>query len=213
MITRMCGVATIALGLCDVAEANQAADQALAAMAGTLDVKSEPYMNSGKLSGCSLVFDAIEQDWNYRQGGYIKVSGNVGFLRSGDSIGANVKVAVLEIDPNDPTLGLKPSPPTRAYLIDENLQTNLSTLRRVVSSDTPGAIFSIFDLSPTLDMVLSGIQANELTIAFNSKGGETDIQLKLQLDVQEVTQTGERVRSEKMKSDFTKCLTILGKSL
>ncbi|RWO49761.1 MAG: hypothetical protein EOS12_02320 [Mesorhizobium sp.] len=170
-------------------------------------------MNSGKLSGCSLVFDAIEQDWNYRQGGYIKVSGNVGFLRSGDSIGANVKVAVLEIDPNDPTLGLKPSPPTRAYLIDENLQTNLSTLRRVVSSDTPGAIFSIFDLSPTLDMVLSGIQANELTIAFNSKGGETDIQLKLQLDVQEVTQTGERVRSEKMKSDFTKCLTILGKSL
>jgi hypothetical protein len=107
VIVRMCGIATIALGLCDVAEANQAADQALAAMAGTLNVKSEPYMNGGKLSGCTLVFDAIVQDWSYRQGGYIKVSGNVGFLQSGGSVAAALKVIVLEIDPKDPTLGLR----------------------------------------------------------------------------------------------------------
>lgn len=188
-------------------------DQMLAAMAGTLDIKSEPYMNAGKLSGCTLAFDAIAQDWSYRQGGYIKVSGNVGFLRGGQTVGANVKVVVLEIDPNDPTLGLRPSPPSRAYLIDKDLKTNLSTLQRASESDTPGALFSVFELSPTFQMVVDGLAANELTVAFNSKNGATDIQLKLELDVQDVTQSGERIRSDKMKSDFARCLQALADTL
>ncbi|MDX8521129.1 hypothetical protein [Mesorhizobium dulcispinae] len=188
-------------------QADSAVDQALAAMSGTLDVKSQPYFNKGQLSGCTLVFDAITQDWNYRQGGFLKISGNVC-----NNLGANLKVVVLEIDPNEPTLGLKPSAPSRAYLIDDNLKTNLATLRGTPPSDTPGALFSIFEVSPTLDMVLDGLRANKLTIAFNSKGGDTDIQLPLQLDVQEVTQSGERVRSNKAKSDFANCLTALGNS-
>ncbi|AZO35477.1 hypothetical protein EJ072_14120 [Mesorhizobium sp. M2A.F.Ca.ET.046.03.2.1] len=191
-------------------QADSAVDQALSAMAGTLDVQSQPYLHKGQLSGCTLIFDAILQDWSYRQGGFLKISGNVGIMRAGNKLGANLKVVVLEIDPNDPTLGLKPSAPSRAYLVDDDLKTNLATLRGTPASDTPGALFSIFEVSPTLDMVLDGLRANKLTVAFNSKGGDTDIQLPLQLDVQEVKQSGERVRSNKMKSDFANCLTALG---
>lgn len=62
-------------------------------------------------------------------------------------------------------------------------------------------------------MIIDGLTANEITIAFNSKNGDTDIQLKLEPDVQDVKPCGERIRSDKMKSEFARCLQTFGESL
>ena len=120
---------------------------------------------------------------------------------------------MLEIDGSTPKLQMTPSPPSRAYIIDRNLATNLSSLVQGSTSDTPGALFSIFQFSPTFEMVLDALTTNELTVAFNSKGGGTDMQLKLELDVVEVNASGERRRSDKAKKDFLACLGKLGEGL
>lgn len=185
----------------------------LSSMRGTLSVVSQPTLNGGKLTGCTLVYDAIYQDWTYRGGRYLKVAGNVGFAAFDGNVGANLKVVVHEIDASTPQLRMTPSPPSRAYLVNDALATNLESLVRAAESDTPGALFSVFQFSPTFEMVTEGIARNVLTVAFNSRDGGTDMQLPLELDVVDVTNTGERKRSEKAKDSFLVCLTKLAESL
>lgn len=184
-------------------------EQVLASMAGTIDVRSEPYMTSGILTGCHLVFNAIAQDWKYRQGAYIKVSGNVGFVKFNNGLGSNLKVVLHDIEAIAPTLRLKPSPPSRAYLIGQNFQTNLTSVAQSGPSDTPGALFSVFQISPTFEIVMNALEMNKLTIAFNRAGGDSDLQIPLELDVKTVTNDGKRVRSEEAKAGFLACLQAL----
>jgi hypothetical protein len=91
----------------------------------------------------SLFFAAIAQD---RQGSYIGVSGNVGIRKATNNFGVDLKVAVFDIDSSKSPLVLKPSAPSRAYLVGHDFQTNLSTLVSTVPSDTPGALVSLFSI-------------------------------------------------------------------
>jgi hypothetical protein len=188
-------------------------EQWLSTMAGTLNIVAAPYMSEGQLTGCSLIFGAIQQDWTYRQEAYIKVSGNVSLMIVKGKLASTLKVTVVEIDPSMPSLGLNPSPPSRAYLVAPNFGTNLASLVARYPSDTPGALFSVFQLSPTFEMVLDGLKNNRLTIAFNRNDGVSDIQLPLEMDFVEVDNSGNRVRSERMKLEFIECARALGSSV
>ena len=204
------------LGIQTVPAMAQLAEQVtahLAKMVGTLDVSAQPVMSEGKLAGCTLVYNALYRDYTYRRGGFLRVTGNVGLMSLQGSLGSTLKVVVHEMDPTRPDLGLIPSPPTRAYLQGANLETNLSSLVDSGASDTPGALFSIFQFSPTFEMVMEGLQQNQLVIAFNSKGGSTDIRLTIELDVVNFRDDGSRIRSEKAKEEFLACGQALVASL
>jgi hypothetical protein len=181
----------------------------LARMVGTLNVSSQPVMSEGQLTGCTLVFDALYRDFTYRNGGFLRVSGNVGLMTGQNNLGTALKVVVLELDPSKPDMGMNPSAPSRAYLQGSNLKTNLSSLVQSTASDTPGALFSIFELSPTVEFVLEALQENFLTIAFNSMGGNSDIRLAIELDVVDFEADGSRIRSDRTKTEFTNCVVTL----
>jgi hypothetical protein len=178
---------------------------------GTLSVKSNPYFTEGTLQGCTLVFTTLYQDWTYRKGALLRVDGNIGIMAfSSGQIATNLKVVVNELRfDSPPQAKFSPSAPTRAYLVGPDLQTNLSSLLHNGQSDTPGAIFAVFDVSPTFEMLVQSIDSNALTVAFNNLGGDTDIHMKVELDIADVTETGERKRSPKMKGDFLNCLESL----
>ena len=53
------------------------------------------------------------------------------------------------------------------------------------------------------------MDANRITVGFNSRDGSTDIQLPIELDVVEMKDTGEQVRSVQPKIDFLKCVKTL----
>ena len=59
----------------------------LLAMQGTLTVSSQPHLTDGKLTGCTLVYDALYQDWTYRGGRFLKVAGNIGFMSANSNMG------------------------------------------------------------------------------------------------------------------------------
>ena len=174
---------------------------------GTQRVFAQPYMTNGKLAGCNLIFEAMTRDFTYRQGQFIKVDGSIGIMGIGGQIGAVLKVVVNEISP--PSMTFKPSPPSRAYLIGPNFETNLDSLVGANESDTPGALFSVFQSSPTAEMVLIALQSKKITVAFNKKGGPSDIQLPLELDVAQTDDEGTRTRNDEAAAAFNQCLLVL----
>lgn len=180
-------------------------------IAGTQRVYAQPAMTGGKLQGCSLIFEAMIRDFTYRQGQFIKVDGSIGIMDVSGSLGAVLKVVVNEITP--PSLTFNPSPPSRAYLIGSDYATNVDSLISADESDTPGALFSIFQPSPTVGLILTALQSKKITVAFNKKGGLSDIQLSLELDVEHTDAAGTRTRSDQAVTDFSQCMLVLFEQL
>jgi hypothetical protein len=184
------------------AQDSDRAKRSLSAMVGTLSVESETDMSSGNLTGCRFVFTAVAQD---RQGSYIGVSGNVGIRKATNNFGIDLKVVVFDIESSKGRLVLKPSAPSRAYLVDRDYQTNLSSLIATVPSDTPGALVSLFQFHPSFEIMMNGLRRDKITIAFNRGGKDRDIQLPLELDVKSVSESGQRQRSDEAVQSFRSC--------
>jgi hypothetical protein len=183
-------------------------------LVGTLRVYAQPYMIEGKLSGCQYVFETIIRDWSYREGQPLKVTGSVAIMGLGGSIGTTLKVVVNEVrSADDFRLTLVPSPPSRAYLIDREMKTNVSSLIDARQSDTPGSLFSVFSPTPTMGMILEGMESKKITLAFNQKDGRSDLQLPIDLTVEQTDDEGKRTRSEQATIDFATCTQRLIESL
>ncbi len=99
------------------------------------------------------------------------------------------------------------------YLIGSDLRTNIDTLVNSTESDAPGGRFSIFQMSPTTEMIFDAMQSNRLTVAFNRRDGKTDIQLPVELDVISTDENGIRTRSEKNEIAFSQCMSVILKEL
>lgn len=191
------------------AQNSDRARQSLSAMVGTMSVDAETEMSNGSLTGCHFVFTAVAQDSIYRQGAYIGVSGNVGVRRANNNFGIDLKVVVFDIDSSKSSFVLKPSAPSRAYLVGQDFQTNLSSLISTVPSDTPGALVSLFQFHPSFGIIMNGIERGKITIAFNRDEGDTEIHLPLELDVKSISESGQRQRSDEAVRSFGRCIKTM----
>jgi hypothetical protein len=193
--------------------ANETIELMLSKVQGTLSVKSEPYLSEGKLGGCSLVYSGVLQDWKYREGKFLKVFGNVSIMAANGRLGHMLKVGVRVLNPNVAGFGNEFAVPTRIYLVGKDFSTTLNSSVRIEKADTPGAALGIFQMEPAFNILLSGLKANKLTIAFNSMGGNSDFQLPIELNVVDRKPNGETIRSEVAKTEFIECLTALSENL
>lgn len=185
----------------------------LSKIVGTQSVLFEPQVRNGDLIGCTFSYDALVRDWKYRNGGFLKVSGSLGILGPDGSFGAMQKLVVNHIDYSGPTPQIVPSRPSRLYMRDQNYRTNLDSLVNSAESDSPGSVFSVFSVSPTMEIILAGIEHGEIIVAFNQLDGESDIELPIDLDVASMDQEGNRTRSNDARKAFLKCLLTLSKQV
>ena len=116
---------------------------------------------------------------------------------------------VFDIDASKSPFVLRPSAPSRAYLVDHDFQTNLSSLISTVPYDTPGALVSLFQFNPSFEIIMNGLGRDKITIAFNRDEGYTDIQLPLELDVKSVSESGQRQRSDEAVRSFGRCIKAM----
>lgn len=180
---------------------------ALERLEGTLRVQMEPHVSEGVVVGCQFVFDAVMRDWSYSQGGFLKVSGSVALVGAGGNIGATAKAVVNALD--ERAMEFRPSAPGRVYLISKDLRTSLPSLVDTYESDVPGGRFSVYQMSPTAEMILEAMDTNRLTVAFNLNGGKTDLKLPVELDVVSTDDNGNRSRSDDSKNAFSRCIRIV----
>jgi hypothetical protein len=180
--------------------------QVLGPMLGTLSVEAQPYFVEGRLNGCTIVFNALAQDWAYKQGGYISIAGSFGLLgRDEKLLAVSLKVVLHDLDPR--TMTFTPSPPATAYLVSGNTTTK-SEVVLSETSDTPGALFTILKAERTLKVLAEGLSRNKVTIAFTRTLGGTDIQLPIDTSVVETSPTGQRTRSLKALTEFSDCTEL-----
>jgi hypothetical protein len=200
------------LAVAGCANAAETTDQYL----GTLNTMSVPYMSQGKLGGCQITFDAMIQDFTYRNGGFLQVSGGVAVMAIGDppKLGTTVKIVAngITID-KDGKAVTTPATPTRAYLVDDTFNSNLESFVTGTPSDNTGGYYAIYQLNPTFKMVLDGLLAKKLTIMFNENGGNTDVAMHLELDVLSSGADGSRKRGSETIDKFGQCLKTLSSRL
>ena len=92
-------------------------------------------------------------------------------MNTQQKLGATVKIVTTSLDQSGK---LAPSPPSRAYLIGANYATNLDSLVIAAASDQPGGLFSIYQVEPTIGILLDALKSKKLVFAFNQNGGGTD---------------------------------------
>jgi hypothetical protein len=194
----------------DAATAQRMARQGLAHMVGTTSVEAQPYLVNGRLNGCTIVFTALAQDWAYKQGGYIAVSGNFGLLGGKPPLAVSLKVVLHDLDLR--TMILTPSPPATAYFVSGNTTTKNEVVLSE-TSDTPGALFTVLKAEQSFRVLVEGLKQDKVTIAFARRLGGTDIQLPIETTVVETSATGQRTRSPKASVEFSECAHQLIASL
>ena len=186
----------------------ETANNPLDTLSGTLAVYHQPYLVGGKLQGCQIMFEHLMRDWVTRRGQFIRVDGSISLMYPApQKLGATLKIVVNEIDLK--TMNFKASAPTRAFLIDDDYSTTIQSIVSSTASDTPGGLFSIYQVSPTFEIVLKAIQSNKLRVGFDRAGAETDIQALIELDVSATDPDGSRHRTGQAGRDFATCAQAL----
>ena len=177
--------------------------EALTSQLGTISVGARPVFIGGQLSGCSIEYNVLAQDWVYKGGAFIKINGSFGLMSASGKIAPILKVVLHDVDSR--TMDLIPSPPESAYFVTNNFSTNQSSIIESYRSDTPGAIVVIFQLDPTFELLADGLQKDKVTIAFNRRPGGTDLQIPIDTSVEKTTREGERIQSPKASLEFVRC--------
>jgi hypothetical protein len=76
-------------------------------------------------------------------------------------------------------------------------------------SETPGALFTVLKAEQTLKVLAEGLARNKVVIAFARRLGGTDIQVSIDTSVVETLPNGQRTRSPKATTEFSKCVEQL----
>ena len=171
---------------------------------GTLQAALTPGFAGGSLNSCLIEFNWLGEDWKYKTGGMIKVTGSFGLMGSSNKMGVLLKVVLLDLDLN--TLQLQPSAPASAYFIN-----NLRPLKPLgfTGSDTPGGIVSAYDFVNTSKLLVERIADGKVSIGFSRARGGSDIVIDVDVDVQKTTDDGQRTRSGATATDFFACVQEL----
>jgi hypothetical protein len=187
-----------------------AARQFLQSRAGTTHATAAPQFSDGKLHACIVDFGVLVQDHIYRQGAFVRVGGSFGMMSANNNVAVTLKVIVHDID--DATMQLSPSPPVAAYIVSGTTTTKPFFVAKY-PSDTPGALFSIFQLDGAAPILLEGIAKEKMIIAFNRREGGADMQVAIDLTVQDTADDGRKTISTKASQEFLSCSTALLKSM
>jgi hypothetical protein len=189
----------------DAATVERLTREAYQRLLGTVSVEANPIMADGRLNGCSMVFVLLARDFVYRRGEFIKIDGSFGAMRGGNRIAASLKVVLHDIDIR--TNRLAPSAPASAYFTS-GTRTSRDAFVANSPSDTPGAIFVVFDL-PALEMIMDSVLAGRVGLAFARKKGGMDVQVTIETNVVDMNSNGMRTRSQKPSADFLECVQEL----
>lgn len=174
---------------------------------GTSFARFNPEFSDGKLFNCGIEFAVLLKDWTYNKGEFSRISGQFGIMSVRGNPGIILKIIVHDLDLKQ--LDFKPNPPATAYFLNKTFGTTKSSIVDNTKSDTPGAIFVIFNIENTMELLAEGVSENKVAIAFARRPGGSDIRVIVETDVEETTPEGKRVRGHKTGADFFACAKAL----
>lgn len=177
---------------------------------GTMWANAHPDLVGGELRGCIIDYGVLSTDPIYKQGSLINLGGSFGVMMINNNIVATLKVILRDIDPN--TGELNPIAPKSAYFVVGNGTTKSLQLAGY-ASDTPGGYFAVFEIMPTYQHIMNGLENRQITIAFARRAGGTDVQFVVDTSVEETLDNGSKRHSDVAHREFLSCSGTLLKNL
>lgn len=175
---------------------------------GTVTANFRPMFSGASLSGCTIEFATVVRDWAYRQGDYVKVDGAFGFMSMEGIVAPVLKVVVNDIDHAVVGLALSPSPPTSAFIV-QDYTSNASELLDAYQSDTPGALFSVFNGEGTVSMFFEALISGQLVMHFSRTSSGMSVPVPIDLTVEDTGPDGQRRHSNRAIDAMLGCLDPL----
>jgi hypothetical protein len=178
-------------------------DQLLANRVGTISNDAQPVFTNGVLTGCSLNFTTLVKDFTYKAGTFARVDGSFNLLAAKSNLGVLLKVVVNDIDPK--TYDWTPSSPVSAFFVSGNATSLPFLINRSLDSDTPGAVVAVYNAEKTFPMLVQGLNAGTVTVAFARTVGGVDMQVPIDVTVEDTDNNGNKKRSNKAATSFLQC--------
>ena len=185
---------------------------ALLSLQGTISVSHQPQMAEGKLTGCSMNFEHMQQDFVYLNGNFIRSSGSVALMSAGANIAVVMKIVAGELNPADEPMNARPLKVSRVYLLGHDMSSNFENLLDSYPSEDGGGLLSVYPPDPSLEMVLGELQTGAITVAVGL-GGAMDIQLPIDITTASRDDKGKPIHSPDALLAFFGCGEKLLESL
>ena len=193
------------IDVCKAQSPNKTLEQILRDQSGTTSVQVIPQFAQGRLYACGIEFAHLMRDWIYSQGRFIRVGGSFGVMQAQGKIAVVLKVIVHDFDPR--AMEFTPSPPFNAYFVS-GTKTSAANKVDSVPSDTPGALFVIFQPA-AMEMLVGSLVEKKVTIAFSRRRGGADVIVPIDTTVQDTDSNGTRKRTDKVALEFLDCAKLL----
>jgi hypothetical protein len=173
---------------------------------GTISVAFQPIQVSGELQGCTLVYNAVQNDFAYLKGSPIVSAGHLLFTQRNGNLIFGFKLGVKSLNGDNPFVR-----PNFAYLQTASFSTSKI---KVLSVDGDiGFKFFAYSLDEqVLGLYTEMLESGKITIGFNRKKGGMDVLVPIDLYVTDVEAQGSkfiRKRSNEQLQKFTECSMVL----
>ena len=175
---------------------------------GTLSVEAVDLRRAGSLFGCSLVYKSVFSDAVYQNGRLNVAVGNITFASDTNATGLSLKIGVRPLLTPD----AKFERPNFAYF-KTSVASTAKTKQSAVDGDEGFKLFVYSIEDPVTQRILmSLIDEDILTIAFNRNPNGMDQQFEVDLRVEDMGVQGTeftRKKSSLAKTSFVSCMASL----
>jgi len=181
--------------------------QALQRMYGTVLTQHHWLRRQGELTGCSIEYRLLIQDWAYSQGRPVVVTGAIG-LHTNDRAGAVVGLKVVALDQHRQggNVVSVPNAPHFAYLENASNVNNADAMVGSDAGDTPGGrVFAFNFFADSQIEITKSIMDNKIRLLFNRKEGGGDIRVPIDLTVLDTGDDGARKHGMETLEQFRQC--------
>lgn len=179
---------------------------ATAQIAGTIETKSYPSTQGGKRIGCMIEFRTIVQDFTYRQGEPVVVSGSMGFMNyPGKQPAVTLKVVLDDMSPDGKMVDKTTVPPISISLVGADGESNAASQFMSERGDRPNSRIAAFSLDGFPEIFKRVLEQRELAVLFNRKNGGADVRVLADLTVEGLNDAGKPIRGTQTVAGFLAC--------
>lgn len=173
---------------------------------GTNWVKGYSITSGGKLTGCSIEFNAFIHDTSYVVSQLSAVSGSYTLFFMPEKMDIRIGLKLVVHDYKYGAEKVEPNPPFFATLKTNGKKKFVSAFVDSTLSDVPGGKFFVYRFDESTQEVLDQVYKNKLIILFNRKEGAMDLVVPLDLTVVSKDEKGNVTRSKTNMKEFSNCL-------
>lgn len=173
---------------------------------GTVYAELNRGTNQGRVQRCGVEFGVHIKDHEYNNGQRYYVTGSFGFNTTSDkSVAGYLKVITSKVSALGKPVG-EPDRPSNAFLSSGKLN-NAKSIVSAQPSDTPGALFSRFELDRTTMAIFSAASdTNQISVVFSRTPGGIDVYAPLDLHVGSVEDQQLGKTNPQLMDQFKECV-------